>query len=55
VKSMNPRARKVARTPLSDKSARTKSEVRRAGITCTCKFNITRKRKKGKEKWTETA
>ena len=33
----------------------TKSEVRRAGIRLTCKFSITRKRKKGKEKWTETA
>ena len=31
----------------------TKSEVRMAGITC--KFSITTKRKKGKEKRTETA
>jgi len=33
----------------------TKSEVRRAGIKPTCKFSITRKRKKGKKKRTETA
>jgi len=54
VKSAKPRARKGMYA--SDvKSTGTKSEVRRAGITPTCKFSITRKRKKGKEKWTETA
>jgi len=50
VKSAKPRARKGLYAP-DIKS--TKSEVRRTGITC--KFSITRKRKKGKEKRTETA
>ena len=47
---MKPRARKGLYAP-DVKS--TKSEVRRAGITC--KFSIIRKRKKGKEKRTDTA
>ena len=50
MKSAKPRARKGLYAP-DIKS--TKSEVRRTGITC--KFSITRKRKKGKEKRTETA
>jgi len=50
VKSAKPRARNGLYA--SDVKS-TKSEVRRAGITC--KFSITRKRKKGKEKRTETA
>ena len=47
---MKPRARKGLYAP-DVKS--TKSEVRRARITC--KFSITKKRKKGKEKRTDTA
>ena len=52
--SAKPRARKGLYAP-DVKSTGTKSEVRMAGITPTCKFSITRKRKKGKEKRTETA
>jgi len=52
VKSAKPRARKGLYA--SDVKS-IKSEVRRAGIRPTCKFSITRKRKKGKEKRTETA
>ena len=47
LKSAKPRALKDLYAP-DVKS--TKREVRRAGITC--KFSITRKRKKGKGKWT---
>jgi len=50
VKSAKPRARKGLYAP-DVKS--TKSGVRRSGITC--KFSITRKKKNGKEKRTETA
>jgi len=50
VKSVKPRAHKGLYTP---DAKSTKSEVRRAGITC--KFTIIRKSKKGKEKRTETA
>ena len=49
---MKPRARKGLYA--SDVKS-TKSEVSRAGIRPACKFSITRKRKKGKEKRTETA
>ena len=52
MKSAKPRARKGLYAP-DIKS--TKSEVRRTGIRPTCKFSSTRKRKKGKEKRTETA
>ena len=50
MKSVKPRAHKGLYTP---DAKSTKSEVRRAGIRC--KFSITRKRKQGKEKRTETA
>jgi len=50
VKSAKPRARKGLYAP-GVKS--TKSDVKRVGITC--KFSLTRKKKKGKEKRTETA
>jgi len=51
VKSEKPRARKVASRPNAPQPLRllrAQSEVRRVGPEITCKFNITRKRKKVK-------